>query len=769
MRLTSFAVLLVVLINMTTTGNCQEFVVLPFLQQATPTSIWIVWETDDGNESRVDYGLTVSLGSTKNGAAIPNVGSSIIHQTKLTELIPGATYYYRVTTGDAVSGIRRFQTPDDPALELPFRFAAYSDSQIDGGNPNKHFEIINDGIISYVGNQYGGDIWNELDFVMIPGDLVSNGNTHSHWTNHFFGQAQNLYRHVPLYPVLGNHEVNSPLYFRYFNLPENGTPGFLEHWYYHDHGNVRIIGMDSNGAFQLQEQLDWLDSVLADACTNSQIDFVFAQLHHPHKSELWTPGETDYTGQVISRLEQFTTSCGKPSIHFFGHTHGYSRGQSRDHNHLWVNVASGGGNIDYWGEFANADYPEFQYTSPDYGFMIVEVESGNSPEFVMKRISRGNEVVPLNNELVDMVTIRLDNIPPDQPAGTGCSAHGHNVNPDAVVLEATPFNDPDDNGHLESHFQLATTSDGFDTPLDDVWLRFENWYSPPGATGQANGYFSVDTIADPDITKAHLGALDSNTQYFWRVRYRDKGMAWSQWSTPDSFSTGESSLGPNLLTNPGAEDGISGWTIVDPPLESLTDGQCGSGTSPINGTRFFAIGGVCSGEGVYGEAFQTFDVSDQATAIDAAAVSAVFGGYLKNYNGSDRPSVWLVFLDGAGTEISATPSLEGTTPVWTEKTSLVSVPESTRHVEFHMAGTRLAGNDNDSYLEDLNLRIGEMKNKDALKGDVNLDGAVNLLDVEPFVTLLGTGSFQAEADTNCDCQVNLLDVASFVELLGDNP
>ncbi|MEM9409552.1 MAG: dockerin type I domain-containing protein, partial [Planctomycetota bacterium] len=52
-----------------------------------------------------------------------------------------------------------------------------------------------------------------------------------------------------------------------------------------------------------------------------------------------------------------------------------------------------------------------------------------------------------------------------------------------------------------------------------------------------------------------------------------------------------------------------------------------------------------------------------------------------------------------------------------------------------------------------------------LLGDVNLDGFINLLDVEPFVGLLSDGQFQAEADINQDGLVNLLDIEGFVALL----
>ena len=52
-----------------------------------------------------------------------------------------------------------------------------------------------------------------------------------------------------------------------------------------------------------------------------------------------------------------------------------------------------------------------------------------------------------------------------------------------------------------------------------------------------------------------------------------------------------------------------------------------------------------------------------------------------------------------------------------------------------------------------------------LKGDVNQDGSVDLLDVQPFVELVTGGEFQAEADANCDGAVNLLDVTPFVLIL----
>ena len=49
-----------------------------------------------------------------------------------------------------------------------------------------------------------------------------------------------------------------------------------------------------------------------------------------------------------------------------------------------------------------------------------------------------------------------------------------------------------------------------------------------------------------------------------------------------------------------------------------------------------------------------------------------------------------------------------------------------------------------------------------LLGDVNCDGAVNLVDVAPFVEAILIGEFSTKADINLDGIVNLLDVGPFV-------
>ena len=52
-----------------------------------------------------------------------------------------------------------------------------------------------------------------------------------------------------------------------------------------------------------------------------------------------------------------------------------------------------------------------------------------------------------------------------------------------------------------------------------------------------------------------------------------------------------------------------------------------------------------------------------------------------------------------------------------------------------------------------------------MKGDVNMDGVVDFFDISPFVDLLSSGEFQAEADTTCNGVVDFFDISPFIALL----
>ena len=500
-------------------------VVPPFLQRATPHEVTLRWATDTGSESRVEWGETEALGQRSCGRVetSPFQFTDILHHVRLTGLQPATSYTYRVHTGALQSELFTFRTPPDPASEASFRFVSMSDMQRDDRHPDKFSEMVQDGVLAYSAEHFGDHAHEELAFATFAGDLVDNGWQIEEWVNDFFGPVAPLGGQIPLYPALGNHESNTPVYFRYFELPPNEMGVDEEHWYWLDYSNVRLIGMDSNEGYRRPDQLAWLDGVLAESCALETVDFVFAQLHHPHRSELWTPGNTDFTGDVIARLETFATDCGKPTTLLFGHTHGYSRGQSRDHAHLLVNVATAGGAIDRWGEQEQADYEEFSVSTADYGFVVVEVEAGDAPHFRLSRVSRGDPENPQNNVVRDVVTVRRFNPGPAAPtpvspadATLACDA--------ALTLAGSAYHDDDDgDAHYATHWQIGADCD-FAAPAFDLWRQAENWYL--GEDLQAGDDLEDETVATPLPPGA----------YCWRLRYRDDGLAWSDWSAAAPFT-----------------------------------------------------------------------------------------------------------------------------------------------------------------------------------------------------------------------------------------
>ncbi len=541
----------------------------------------IMWETNINTESTVQYGLTPALGSSSSGTSLANSANTVLHTTALSGLAPGTRYYYKAITGAWQSAIFDFVTPPERNSEADVNIVLMSDMQKDGSNPNIFSNLINNSLLPYIEATYGTPLSDHLQMAVLPGDVVDNGKfVYCQWKNDFFDPGEALWRSVPCYPAIGNHEANSINYFNYYNLPANGTPGYLEHWYYHDYSNVRVISINSNPGYRIQAQLDWVDSILTLSCADTLIDFVFAEMHHPYKSELWTPGEAAYTGDVVELMEAFSQNCGKPTIHFFGHTHAYSRGQSRDHDHLWVNVATSGGNIDYWGEFSNQDYDEFIVSQDEYGFVMVEVTAGANPQFVLKRLSFGDQYNPGGSTETDYLTVRMNNNPPATPIPLFPKALD-TVSAFCFTMQADGFSDPDGDEFGAAHWQISTDSINFATPAFESWKQYANWYN------------EINEQANDDLTNEEVANLQGGSAYWWRVRYRDKSLEWSPWSMSTRFNTIPLvELTSNLVNNPGAENGITGWTATVGVIESLGPNECAGIGNPYQGQKYFGLGAL---------------------------------------------------------------------------------------------------------------------------------------------------------------------------------
>ena len=684
-----FLLLITLGCSVTEPSHGQDLIVGPYLQRATPESIWIHWVLDGSHDGEVHWSTHETLNNVTYAQKELNSDGYWHYAAHLAELQPNTKYHYLITCEAFMSETFNFKTPPLAEDELPFRLVAMSDMQIDWTRPEQFRSVVNDGVIEYITDFYSPDLAHEIAMIMIPGDLVENGLSYLQWIEDFFVPASHLFSYVPIYPVPGNHENNSPYFFQYFNLPPNGSANFEEHWYFFDYGNLRVIGLDSNGIYRNNIQLDWLIEVLDETCERDEIDFVFAQLHHPHHSELWPEGNINFTGVVIEQLEDFSSRCTKPSVHFFGHTHGYARGHSQDHRHVMVNVASAGGNLDDWGEYPQIDYEEYVVSQAEYGFVLVDVEGGDDPAFEIQRLSMGTAEDPRQPEIRDRLRIRRYNEAPIQPSARG--ELGQSVNSQCFTLALSPFEDPDNDAHGATQWQVFEDCNDLSTPIIDQWRQRENWYQ------------NIDLQASDDLTDEVIEGLMSNQDYCWRARYRDEGLMWSAWSDLQSFRTNSQHVITYPLNNPDAEQGTTGWTVEAGVFESLTETEC-NGVYPFEGDRYFAVGGVCNAS-ERAQVSQKVDVSTWQIQIEKQELHVTVEAMARNWNGSDIPELGLTFLDAEGNVLDDENRIQTTEETWTLLRLHHRAPPNTTSAKITLYGTRYAGEDNDSYFDAINAFV----------------------------------------------------------------
>ncbi len=282
-----------------------HFVIHPYLQFATKTGMTVMWRTNKSGESILHYGETAECRES-----IATDEAATLHEIRLTELTPETQYFYRTETRVAgetslISKVSTFQTA--VRRETPFAFAVISDTQ---GNPT-------------VSGKLAEHAWGQRpSFLLHPGDLVSTGKNDSHWTQHFFPSMNSLIRHVPFYPVLGNHEQNARNYFDYVSLPKP------EYYYEFQFGNTHFFMIDSNrNVAPDSEQYQWLDTALEKSNATWKI---VCHHHPPYSSDendygnLW---KTNKSTRGDHRVRQLVPLYEKHNVDIVwnGHIHSYER------------------------------------------------------------------------------------------------------------------------------------------------------------------------------------------------------------------------------------------------------------------------------------------------------------------------------------------------------------------------------------------------------------------------------------------------------------
>jgi phosphodiesterase/alkaline phosphatase D-like protein len=178
--------LLVVFSTITLNVFAQNIVVKPYLQNAEPTSMHVMWETSTAGASEVQYGTTTALGTTVQATIATGSGISRICDAHLTGLQPATKYYYKAVTNVTESSTYHFITPPLKSSEASFNIVAMSDMQQEWQHTSVFKDLVEDNLIPYMQQEYGSDLAEHLGYFIVPGDLVQTGGVYSSWASTFF-------------------------------------------------------------------------------------------------------------------------------------------------------------------------------------------------------------------------------------------------------------------------------------------------------------------------------------------------------------------------------------------------------------------------------------------------------------------------------------------------------------------------------------------------------------------------------------------------------
>ena len=233
------------------------------------------------------------------------------------------------------------------------------------------------------------------DFVIHTGDLVESGDLIVDWDK-FFKASKNLYSKTPIFPTLGNHERNSPLYYQAFELREGGGD-FEKRWYSYTIGDIYFIVLDSNvaqGTNLYKEQTRWLEEELKKA---QSYKFRIVYFHHPFF--------TNSPNREPSLKEEWKELFEKYKVQLVlnGHIHHYERFEIN--GVTYVTTGGGGAPLGFGLLSANRkNLPGTKSGKAGYLHYVVADVEENGIKFTVKAVAKynwGNLDRSVKGEVID--------------------------------------------------------------------------------------------------------------------------------------------------------------------------------------------------------------------------------------------------------------------------------------------------------------------------------------------------------------------------------
>ncbi len=274
----------------------------PYVQGVSASSAVVAWVSEEPSVGSVEYGETMGFGRRGIDG---RVGRR--HAVTLSDLEPGSTYYYRVAEVDGSPVVGRFRTAPE-GDDSSFTFAVIGDS----GNGRKN-QLAVAGLLERL----------KPDLILHTGDVVYPSGEDRHYDRRFFIPYRRLLKEVPVFPTLGNHDVEKgdrAAYLKNFHLPRN-NPQNTGRYYSFDWGNAHFVALDSelyyeDGGGSSEEQRAWLERDLSE----TRQPWKIVSFHRG----IYSSSEHGSDEEIRKDLESILIRH-EVDIVFSGHDHDYER------------------------------------------------------------------------------------------------------------------------------------------------------------------------------------------------------------------------------------------------------------------------------------------------------------------------------------------------------------------------------------------------------------------------------------------------------------
>jgi len=512
----------------------------PYLEVPTSSSVWINWKSDVETGFTIEYGLysdslklsksVTTLTWTDNGYSNNYLYSSV----QLTGLKANTKYFYRIKNASYTGAIYSFKTAPAKGKSANngiTRFLIMGDNQL---KDEPRYDTLCVRAKRYIEKKYNAPIQDVVSSILMVGDQVDVG-TLDHYEYVHFDKVKYISPYVGSSTIIGNHETYGTLkldayknHFHYDGLSYKVASG-SEEYYAYQTGTTLFINLTTEGSSTLNAtQLTWLQKVCDSAKVDNTVKHIVSLGHRPYQAEQYIG---DISTWVRNTAYPVLLSSGKHFLHVGAHHHLYARGQ--DKNNPSYNIISGGTAWDqYWGMSKEADYDDCQKTLTRWNYQLLEIDSAANMAKV-KTFSIGyttkindwgnlNKFVWENSIIIDSFYVKPSIAKPATPTIS-------NTITDSIALPYTfnssAYSTTSGEKYNSTQFQISQNSN-FSTLVIDKIRDFENWFGKG-----TNAWDTKDLNTSIDIFKLTLttGTL-SNGTYYIRVRHRDRGMNWSNWS-----------------------------------------------------------------------------------------------------------------------------------------------------------------------------------------------------------------------------------------------